>query len=100
MTVNDDSYPPLVYTIQGKHSSMKLEVRSILYGYLNYQANEPRYQETWEEFLDLTCQDLMDIVMETTDISYEECLIILSRCVGFVVFYGKDTCNNILFGSN
>ena len=73
MTVNDDAFPPLVYTIQGKNSSLKLEVRSILYGYLNFQVNEPRYQETWEEFLDLTCQDLMDIVMETTDISYEEC---------------------------
>ena len=45
MTVNDDIYPPLFYTITGKSSTMKVEVRSILYGYLNHQANEIYYQE-------------------------------------------------------
>ena len=73
MTVNDDIYPPLVYTITGKSSTMKVEVRSILYGYLNHQANEIYYQESWDDFLDLSCQDLMDIVIETTDIEFQEC---------------------------
>jgi len=73
MTVNDDTYPPLVYTIKGKNSSMKLEIRSILYGYLNYQLTEENYKESWDEFLDVSCQDLMEIVLETTDIEFQEC---------------------------
>lgn len=74
MTVKDHDYPPLVYTIEGKTTSMKIEVRSILYGYLTFLMEEDDYIETFEDFLDMACSDLGDIVLETTDVSVEECV--------------------------